>query len=520
MAPCRPDRVRLLLSVPRDAPVRRRLRATRLPRRRARKGDARQREAPAGAGFLSMLKLIGFNAFEMNCVGAPIAGAVGASARPLARTTPTSTTGSSWRRRWSAASSTASSSPTCSASTTSMAARPDAALRHAVQVPVNDPVLLMPAMAAVTEHLGFGVTCTLSLRAALHARAPDVDARPSDQGAGRLEHRHRYLDSAATGMGMARQPRHDQRYEIAEEYMEVMYKLWEGSWDDGAVVRDAARGVFADPARSAGSSMRASLSGRRDPLCEPSPQRTPVSVPGRRLSRGRAFAAAHAECVFINGPSGVSSPRWPPICAGAPPRAAAPRRSSCHLYAGHGNHRARPRRRRARSTTTTAGTSTPRRSLALFSGWTGVDFAQYRPDEVVALSSKPKPTRSSLAALTKEDPAGVDGAGNRRACRDRRPRAAVCRLAGADRRQLDRLGGGDRYRRLQPRLRGDAGELYEFVELVVPELQSAAASTSVVYERHLARKTVRRGPRLPRCTPPPQEGWRPGDPESFKTDAA
>src|SRR5438445_13476282 len=39
---------------------------------------------------------------------------------------------------------------------------PDAALRHAVQVPANDPVLLMPAMGAVAEHLGFGVTSSLS----------------------------------------------------------------------------------------------------------------------------------------------------------------------------------------------------------------------------------------------------------------------------------------------------------------------------------------------------------------------
>src|SRR5258706_14727857 len=38
----------------------------------------------------------------------------------------------------------------------------DAALRHAVQVPGNDPLMLIPAMAMGTEHLGFGVTCTLS----------------------------------------------------------------------------------------------------------------------------------------------------------------------------------------------------------------------------------------------------------------------------------------------------------------------------------------------------------------------
>lgn len=39
---------------------------------------------------------------------------------------------------------------------------PEAALRGGVQVPVNDPLLLVPAMAGVTEHLGFGVTFSLT----------------------------------------------------------------------------------------------------------------------------------------------------------------------------------------------------------------------------------------------------------------------------------------------------------------------------------------------------------------------
>ncbi|MGI4942928.1 MAG: N5,N10-methylene tetrahydromethanopterin reductase, partial [Janthinobacterium lividum] len=39
---------------------------------------------------------------------------------------------------------------------------PAAAIAHAVQVPVGDPMLLVPAMALVTTHLGFGVTCNLT----------------------------------------------------------------------------------------------------------------------------------------------------------------------------------------------------------------------------------------------------------------------------------------------------------------------------------------------------------------------
>ena len=80
----------------------------------------------------------------------------------------------------------------------------DAALKHAVQVPVNDPSLLIPAMAHVTEHLGFGVTCTLSYE------PPYPFARRMST----LDHLTKgrigwnivtgYLDSAAKGMGKTR----------------------------------------------------------------------------------------------------------------------------------------------------------------------------------------------------------------------------------------------------------------------------------------------------------------------------
>ena len=42
---------------------------------------------------------------------------------------------------------------------------------------------------------------------------------------------------------------HDERYRIADEYLHVTYKLWEGSWEDGAVLKDRARGVYTDPSK-------------------------------------------------------------------------------------------------------------------------------------------------------------------------------------------------------------------------------------------------------------------------------
>ncbi|SUE07310.1 FMN-dependent oxidoreductase, nitrilotriacetate monooxygenase family [Pantoea agglomerans] len=58
-----------------------------------------------------------------------------------------------------------------------------AAIRHATQVPVNDPLALITPMALVTEHLGFGLTASLSFGTPLPVCAADLDAGSSDQRA-------------------------------------------------------------------------------------------------------------------------------------------------------------------------------------------------------------------------------------------------------------------------------------------------------------------------------------------------
>jgi alkanesulfonate monooxygenase SsuD/methylene tetrahydromethanopterin reductase-like flavin-dependent oxidoreductase (luciferase family) len=105
----------------------------------------------------------------------------------------------------------------------------DAALRHSTQVPVNDPLQLIPTMAYVTEHLGFGLTASLSFE------HPYTFARRIST----LDHLTKgrvgwnivtsYLNSGALNIGQTAQSKHDDRYDLAEEYLEVCYKLWEGS---------------------------------------------------------------------------------------------------------------------------------------------------------------------------------------------------------------------------------------------------------------------------------------------------
>lgn len=286
------------------------------------------------------------------------------------------------------------------------------ALEHAVQVPVNDPLMVVPAMALVTEHLGFGVTCALSyeLPYPFARRMSTLDHLTKGRVAWNIV--TGYLDSAARGMGMPRQLAHDDRYDVAEDYMQATYKLWEASWEDGAVLRDRQGRRFADPDKI----HRITHEGpyfKLDAihLCEPSPQRTPVLFQAGASGRGRDFAARHAECVFINGPSKKVVGN---IVADLRRRAAAAGRDPADLVIF------------TMMTVITDTTSKAARdkyqdylgyvseegALALMSGWTGLDFAALPPDEVVRFSSRAdahgnaqgNAMTSALEAFTTADP--------------------------------------------------------------------------------------------------------------------
>src|ERR1700743_1397386 len=126
---------------------------------------------------------------------------------------------------------------------------PDAALRNAAQTPSNEPLLLIPAMAAVTKNLGFGVTSNLSYEPPYpFARRMSTLDHLTDGRVG-WNVVTSYLDSGARNLGETGQLTPANRYHVADEYMEVVYKLWEGSWEDDAALRDRINGIFADPAK-------------------------------------------------------------------------------------------------------------------------------------------------------------------------------------------------------------------------------------------------------------------------------
>jgi alkanesulfonate monooxygenase len=278
-----------------------------------------------------------------------------------------------------------------------------AALTHAAQIPVNDPLLLVPAMAAATRHLGFGVTVNLSYEPPYNfARRMSTLDHLTD---GRIGWNivTGYLDSAARGAGRDKQVVHDDRYAIAEDYMEVVYKLWEGCWADDAVKADAAAGVFADPERVR-KAVHDGPHFRFDALhlSEPSPQRTPVLYQAGSSPAGRLFAARHAECVFLSGPSkSVIAPRVAAIRANAAKLGRDPKDILMFALAtaivGASDAEAQAKLADYRRYADLEG------ALTLLSGWTGVDFSQLDPDQVVQ-HVESEAGRSALENITRADP--------------------------------------------------------------------------------------------------------------------
>ncbi|PYE41295.1 FMN-dependent oxidoreductase (nitrilotriacetate monooxygenase family) [Rhizobium sp. PP-F2F-G20b] len=176
----------------------------------------------------------------------------------------------------------------------------DLTLRESIQLPVNDPMLLVSGMAAVTRNLGFGITVNLNAEAPyLFARRMSTLDHLTD---GRIGWNivTGYLDSAARALGQDALAEHDARYDRADDYLDVLYKLWEGSWDDDAVRLDRDARIFADSSKVRAIAHEGPFyRSHGTHLSEPSRQRTPVLYQAGTSGRGRRFAARHAECVFV-----------------------------------------------------------------------------------------------------------------------------------------------------------------------------------------------------------------------------
>ncbi|EMD93192.1 hypothetical protein COCC4DRAFT_79572 [Bipolaris maydis ATCC 48331] len=258
----------------------------------------------------------------------------------------------------------------------------DAAIRSGAQWPVNEPLAVVSAMAAATKSIGFGVTVSTTYEQPYHLarRLSTVDHLTK----GRLGWNivTSYLDSAARNMGMKEQLPHDERYAQAEEYVKVMYKLFESSWRDDAVVRDRKKSMFSDPDRVRQINHKGKYFEVPGPhICQPSPQRTPLILQAGASKAGKSFAAQNAEAIFV-------SAHAPVVCKGniaeirdvAATQFGRDRHSIKFLalvtpIIGRTEEEAQAKLAEYRKYASLEG------ALALFCGWTGIDLGKYGDEE-------------------------------------------------------------------------------------------------------------------------------------------
>ena len=374
---------------------------------------------------------------------------------------------------------------------------PAEAIRAGAMAPMNDPTLAIPAMALVTKNLAFGVTANLTYE------HPFIMARRFST----LDHLTQgrigwnivagFVDSGARAIGLERIRAHDERYDMADEYMEVVYRLWEASWEDDAVVQDQSGRVYARPDRvhridHAGANFRVSAVH----MCEPSPQRTPVLYQAGASTRGRAFAARHAECVFLTSftkemvRNHVNDIRARAQEYGRDPADVAVIVGSTVIVAPT-DREAQEKYEDVRAHLDVRG------SLSVFAALAGVDFARYDPEdpieymkndanqsflERVTILSKGRKWRvKDLTAFHPDSPtAGIFLVGSPTTVADRM-------IEWMDETGID---GFNLVRTVEP------DGLAAVVDLVVPELQSRGAYKTAYRDGALRHKLFGRGDRL------------------------
>jgi long-chain alkane monooxygenase len=175
-----------------------------------------------------------------------------------------------------------------------------AAVEWAVEAPANDPFVYVPALAALTERLAFVITASTTYEHpfALARRFGTLDHLSNGRVGWNIV--TSYLANAARNFGYEQMLAHSDRYERAEEFLDVVYKLLEGSWSDDAVVATKNPPLYAR-----GDQVRAidhvgeNFTVAGPALTSPSAQRTPTLFQAGWSPRGRAFAAKHAEVILL-----------------------------------------------------------------------------------------------------------------------------------------------------------------------------------------------------------------------------
>lgn len=177
-------------------------------------------------------------------------------------------------------------------------------IRHADQDATRlDPLPILGALAAVTHHIGLGATRSTTYDAPYNIAREFATLDHLSAGRAAWNVVTSMNDGEALNFGNVLHLGHDERYDRADEFMEVAFKLW-NSWEPDALVLDRANGIYADPDKVHYLNHQGKWFQSRGPLNIPrSPQGRPVVIQAGSSGRGKAFAARWSEVIFALQPN-------------------------------------------------------------------------------------------------------------------------------------------------------------------------------------------------------------------------
>ena len=172
-------------------------------------------------------------------------------------------------------------------------------VEHGIRCVKLDPVVVLTMMAATTTRLGLGSTASTTYFEPFDVARTfqTLDLMSGGRAAWNIV--TSLNDGEASNMGHAAMMEHDQRYERADEFTEIVLGHWD-SWEDDALILDQASGRFGDGAKVHRLDYRGAHLSSRGPATVPrSRQGHPVLIQAGASGRGKRFSARWAELVFV-----------------------------------------------------------------------------------------------------------------------------------------------------------------------------------------------------------------------------
>ncbi|KAJ5728871.1 Nitrilotriacetate monooxygenase component A/pristinamycin IIA synthase subunit A [Penicillium malachiteum] len=257
----------------------------------------------------------------------------------------------------------------------------DECIRRAAQWPMTDPTIPISAMAAVTKNLAFGITASTSFEQPflLAKRFSTLDHLTNGRIGWNIV--TSYKKAAFKAIGLESPIEHDERYRQADEYLRVLYKLWESSWAPDALSPNPETDSYVDPDKVRQINHKGkyfSLNTRH--IVDPSPQRTPFLFQAGTSPAGAVFASTHAEAIFVSSHSPeILRPKIEKIRKQAAELGRDPQSikffGTFTPIVGRTDEEAQEKYEELKKYASIIG------GLVLFSGWTGIDISKIPLDQ-------------------------------------------------------------------------------------------------------------------------------------------